>query len=483
MSNRKLRTGGAALACLFSGTVAAAPTLKILNHQRLDIEARAEASGQQHLTFDAYGHHFDVDLQPNDVITRGVSPNRSDIKPYKGTVAGQSGSWVRLTQTRDGWRGVLDDGQDLYAIEPASDLRQSAVQPLPEGGSSSTPVIYRLADAITDGAAYCGTEVNESLTSTSSARPTVLKAFTRITEELSNKDTARLPTRELVVGVVADHTFTDAVGPDPEGAIVARMDIVDGIWSTQLGIRVVLAPVTILSDKDDFFSPTSVPADLLAELSSYRARLPAHTETGLTHLMTGRAMSRNIIGIAYLGAICEGADSVSLSQSTVSTVMGALVAAHELGHNFNAVHDGVPGVCSATPQNYLMAPVINFSNQFSACSLGQINARAETARCLVQVPPMAGGGNPNTTTSGNSSGSTSSGGNPSDGNGSGGGDGGSGGAGSPNSSAGGDSGSAGTTASGGGGRLDFGCLAFLVSLLAVRRARPLLQRRARSLSR
>lgn len=479
MSKRKLRTGSAALACIYCGTVAAAPTFKILDHERLDLTARVEASGQQHLAFDAYGHHFDVDLEPNDAIARGVSANRSDIKPYKGTVAGQSGSWARLTQTRDGWRGVVDDGQDLYAIEPANELRHSAVQPLPDGGSSATPVIYRLADAITDGAAYCGTQINENLTPTSNDRPTALEAFTHIATELSNKDTARLPTRELVVGVIADHTFTDAAGPDPEGAIVARMDIVDGIWSTQAGIRVVLGPVTILSDKDDFFSSTSVPGDLLAEVSSYRSRLSAHTDTGLTHLMTGRAMNGNIIGIAYLGAICEGADSVSLSQSTISTVMGALVAAHELGHNFNAVHDGVPGVCSATAQTYLMAPVINMSNQFSACSLSRIAMRAETARCLVQIPPLAGG----PMTGGTVPGSTSIDGNPSGGNGSsiGGGDGAAptGGSGGSNGSNGGDGGSnAGTATSGGGGRLDFGWLAFLGSLFVLQRARPLLQRRA-----
>src|SRR4051812_21046119 len=144
------------------------------------------------------------------------------------------------------------------------------------------------------------------------------------------------------------------------------MDIVDGIWSTQVGIKIALAPLTILTDQTDFFSATPVPGDLLAEVAKYRARLPAHTDTGLTHLMTGRAMDGNIVGIAYLGAICQGASSVSLSQSTPSTIVGALIAAHELGHNFNAAHDGVPGACSTTAQTYLMAPVINFSNQFSA---------------------------------------------------------------------------------------------------------------------
>jgi hypothetical protein len=71
--------------------------------------------------------------------------------------------------------------------------------------------------------------------------------------------------------------------------------------------------------------------------------------------------------------------------------MSALIAAHELGHNFNAPHDGEAGACAATAQTFLMAPRVNFSDQFSSCSLEQINARIKTAQCLTpyQAPDVA----------------------------------------------------------------------------------------------
>lgn len=467
MSIRKLCTGSAGLACLsLCGAVTAAPALKVLYHERLAISPWLDATGQQHVSFDAFGRRFEVDLEPNDNIARSIPSNRSDIKPYAGAVAGQPGSWVRLTQTRDGWRGVINDGQDLYAIEPASELQSSAVQPLPDGTSSSTPVMYRLADAIlSGGAAYCGTDTNESLGSPAANQPTALQTFTQLAKELSTRDVARVPGRQLVVGVVADHTFTDAVGPDPEGAIVARMDIVDGIWSTQVGIRIVLAPVTILTDSNDRFSSTRVAADLLAEVAGFRGQLSAHSDVGLTHLMTGRKMNGNIVGIAYLGAICDGAESVSLSQSTLSTTVGAVIAAHELGHNFNAIHDGVPGVCSATPETYLMAPIINFSQQFSACSLTLIGLRAERASCVRQIPPTAGGSPPTATapSGGITSPTSSSGGSSLPGGG------------SNEGTGGGDA--AGSSVRGGRGSLDPGWLIFLGGLLGLQRARAL---RARS---
>jgi len=448
MSNRKLCTGSAVLACLtLVGTATAAPTFKVLYHERLDITPRVDTNGQQHVSFDAYGRHFDIDLELNDNIAQGVSADRPDIKPYRGTVAGQAGSWVRLTSSRDGWRGVISDGQDIYAIEPAGEMKQTAVQPL--SASSSAPIMYRLADAIMpDGAGFCGTDTTTGASFSGSGRSTAQKAFARLASDLSMKDTTGVATQQLVVDVVADHTFTDAIGSDPEGAIVARWDIVDGIWSSQVGIKIVLAPITILTDTDDPFSATTSSGTLLAEVGGYRAGLPAHQETGLTHLMTGRAMDGNIIGISYLGAVCNGAQAVSLSQSTTSLVMGGLIAAHELGHSFNAVHDGVPGVCSTTPQTYLMAPTINFSNQFSACSLQSINARAVTASCLRQIAPVISN-NPTTGTSG-------SGGTISD-------------PGVGTNSAGGSDAS-----SGGGGSLDLSWLAFLGSMLMLRRACTLL---------
>jgi hypothetical protein len=494
MFNRKLCTGSAVLACLaLFRTATGASAFQVLYHEKLEITPRVDAKGQQHVSFDAYGRHFDVNLQLNENIRRGVSSERTDIKPYRGTIAGQTGSWVRLTQTRDGWRGVISDGHELYAIEPENELQRALAAPAGTSagsssaggtasssvplsssasasssalGASSAPVMYRLADAVMpDGAGYCGTDLNESLTS-HAAEPTALQAFTHIAKDLStrdiSKDTSTATTKALVVGVVADHEFTDNIGTDPEGAIVSRMDVVDGIWYSQVGIEIVLGPITVLTDADDTFSATTDPTDLLSEVATYRGNLPSSDGTGLTHLMTGRSMDGNIIGIAYLGAVCNGDYSASLSQSTVSTTMGALVAAHELGHNFNSIHDGVPGVCATTPQTYLMAPTINYSNQFSSCSLGQINALVATASCLKKVAAPT-----SSTSSESSTGPSSSSGTPSSGStSSGGGDTVS----DPTTGSTNSTGGSGTSSSGGGGSLDLTWLAFLGTLLALRRA-------------
>ena len=104
------------------------------------------------------------------------------------------------------------------------------------------------------------------------AYTTASQAFSSIAQDLSRKDTTTTASQQLVVGVVADHTFTDNVGTDPESEIVARLNEVDGIWSSQVGISIVLGPVTVLTDATDTFTGTTIPTDLLSELASYRAK-------------------------------------------------------------------------------------------------------------------------------------------------------------------------------------------------------------------
>src|SRR5262249_4400984 len=126
----------------------------------------------------------------------------------------------------------------------------------------------------------------------------------------------------------------------------------------------------------------TAPEDLLSQVRQYRGSHAAQQATGATHLMTGRDLDGDTVGIAYMGSVCDSQSADSLSDGAHSTLMSALITAHELGHNFNAPHDGEPGACASTPQTFLMAPKINFSDQFSSCSLDQINARIRTASCL-----------------------------------------------------------------------------------------------------
>jgi hypothetical protein len=67
----------------------------------------------------------------------------------------------------------------------------------------------------------------------------------------------------------------------------------------------------------------------------------------------------------------------------------SLIAAHEIGHNFGAEHDGQPGTsCPNEPQTFIMAPAVTGNQQFSACSIGVMQDVASAASCVTPLPAI-----------------------------------------------------------------------------------------------
>jgi hypothetical protein len=360
----------------------AAQQAQILYHEGIRPQVNQVSGHTRSMSFAAYGHQFNLQLSPNPALQRAVPADRTDIEALRGQIEGLPGSWVRMTHTRSGWRGMVSDGAELYAIEPANEVAASLVQPLADSTGS---VMYRLKDALlpdvagycqilnVDGTPYVGSEDLQG-------RVTAKRMVDAITQDASSSF-PNGPDLELTVGVVADYEFYQR-SDDAEGAIIARWDIVDGIWSGQAGVKISLAPLTILKTAKEPFTKTD-PNSLLQQLRSYRHGSSAQLATGVTHLMTGRDLDGNVVGISYMNSVCNGDSADSLSEGAHSTLESALIAAHELGHNFNAPHDGETGACKSTPQTFLMAPKINYSDQFSSCSLTQISARIKSASCLI----------------------------------------------------------------------------------------------------
>jgi hypothetical protein len=390
-----------------SSEAIAAPQAQILYHEGIRPQVKQIAGHTRSMSFEAYGRQFNLQLSANPAVQRAVPANRTDIEALRGQIEGLPGSWVRMTHTRSGWRGMVSDGEELYAIEPANEVADSVVQPLADN-SPTASVMYRLKDALLpDVAGYCQI-LNVDGTPYAGSDDLQGRVTAKTMVDAIAKDASTSfpngPDLELTVGVVADYEFYQR-SDDPEGSIIARWDIVDGIWSGQAGVKISLAPLTILKTASEPFTKTD-PNSLLQQLRSYRHASPAQMATGVTHLMTGRDLDGNIVGISYMSSVCNGDSADSLSEGAHSTLESALIAAHELGHNFNAPHDGEAGACQSTPQTYLMAPKINYNDQFSSCSLTQISARIKTAACLtpyeapdvrVEVPAALVGAVANTT--------------------------------------------------------------------------------------
>ncbi|HET9446468.1 MAG TPA: M12 family metallo-peptidase, partial [Steroidobacteraceae bacterium] len=170
--------------------------------------------------------------------------------------------------------------------------------------------------------------------------------------------------------------------------ILTRLNNVDGIFSTHLSIEIYVGTVSVPNAANDQLSATTVPNGLLRELAELRKRTPELNSRGLTHLFTDRDLDGTTIGIAYLDSLCDTKNAVGLTESR-NVWLDSLVAAHEIGHNFGADHDGdAQGSCASTPSSgYLMAPVVSGTDDFSACSITRMRSKTNGATCITSLPP------------------------------------------------------------------------------------------------
>ena len=372
--------------CISSTLVAGESNGVIVSHyeplQRLSFHTdsigttqKLRGAGPVTLSFDALGRSFDLQLEPNVGLLSAASRSAlsAGVEIFRGRLAGDPDSWARIVVYDGMPRGLIWDGEQLFAIEAPGD---SVLQ-------ATAPIIYRLADTIiVPGTMSCGAD---SLSGNGAA------VFGKLIGELGTA-MAQGPgaVSEISIGAVGDFEFTSAQGGDAAAAaaITTRLNNVDGIYSQEIGVQINVPLIETFSDPADPFTEMD-PILLLDELTTYRQSTPAQDSLGLTHLWTGRDLTGTTVGIAWNDVLCLSGFGSGLSEGNGSATFDSLVAAHEIGHNFGAPHDGVPGACESEPQTFIMAPMLNGSNQFSQCTITimQANAAAATA-CVTALPTV-----------------------------------------------------------------------------------------------
>lgn len=334
-------------------------------------------SRHRRVAFAAFGRAFELELEPNERLEQ-LRTNRDETVAavaFRGTIAGNADSWVRLVLGPAGPAGLIWDGQRYYGVEHAGD----------SAATQRGAVIFRLDDVyIAPGALSCATGETGLLSGKD--------AIAALTAEL---DVAALQgaTLNLDLGAVADSQFANQHGGDTENALLTRFNNVDGIFSEQLGVQISVPQIDILTGAEDPFTTTGA-SDLLDELAFYRAATPAQDAQGLTHLFTGKNLDGTTVGIAYIGTLCARKNpfdgrsyGAGLTEGRHGSLTDSLIAAHEIGHNFGAPHDNeADSACESTPDGYLMAPSVSGSDQFSDCSIEQMQPEIAAAGCLTPIP-------------------------------------------------------------------------------------------------
>lgn len=205
--------------------------------------------------------------------------------------------------------------------------------------------------------------------------------------------------------------------------IISDFNIVSGIFEKAFNISIELIRIQLFEDCDQPLQYTLKWNGNCKDLPSLDKRLSWFSEwrstqpkdSAIYHLVSGCSNSGEVVGIAWLNQVCQmnairnklNGDIVSGTSITVLIPNHFATIAHEIGHNFGAVHDcasdlcSSPSICSGSAKGcpccpcsdkcdcmgkYLMTPQSGgiFLNSFSQCTIDDICSKISilAAPCL-----------------------------------------------------------------------------------------------------
>jgi hypothetical protein len=272
---------------------------------------------------------------------------------------------------------MIWDGRELFIVDAAADAVNY--------GAAGT-VMFKLADAVLEqGASFTGDAV-ETPRDPAAAYDAMVGELRARKQALQ----AGVATEGVEISVLGDAAYLARYPSEAQArdAILTRLNSVDGIFSSQIGVELQVASVDLGGELTAGLPATTDASSLLEELARVRQGSAVLSATGLTHLFTSRELDGKTTGIAYIHALCSRRYGDSLTMAHSSAALDTLITAHEIGHVFGAPHDGT-GECASTPQGqYIMTPSLDTSvTSFSQCSLDQINAVLDSYNCVKALPP------------------------------------------------------------------------------------------------
>lgn len=314
----------------------------------LRLDATADVAGgprvAKQIAIDLAGTLVVLDLEPHSiraddfrVYASDADGNLTEIDPapertYRGVVAGDPGSVVGATLDRDGLSAQIRLGDERsFLVEPvAPQLRAATGRPLDEATVAAVTglhVVYRPEDVL-DGGGTCGTPTRNLAAAGASVGG------------------ARTSRSHGAGGITVEIAFDlDSFYVDEFGEAGAQ-DRVEQIVNNGLNIQYprdvqITYEITtfILRLERVYFEDT-----IFDLLDAFQARwLADHqdVERDVAELFTGLNLSGSVVGVATLGSICTD-EAFNVVESFGNFNQRADLSAHELGHNWNAMHCDCP---------------------------------------------------------------------------------------------------------------------------------------------
>jgi hypothetical protein len=354
----------------------------------------ARASRATSVSFRSLGRQFDLDIEASNLMTRAhrtvwIGGNREDEDVpvdflYRGRVRGEPESWVRLSIRNGRVDGMIWTPTETYFIQPEARLLNDP--------TTNQMVVYRMSDvdpSVLHGACGAadlqGPSTGQSVAQAESAGADAVPLLAQAVAPAVAEATA--PLQQATIGLVADYDYFMNHGANAAADMLSIINQVAGVFQAEAGVDLQVTQTVVYTTTPDPFDDTTDPTTLLTEFSNYKGTSGSPVfGTDLAHLFTGRTLNNSVLGVAWIGTLCDSTYSTGLSTDfTTDNTSLVLLTAHEIGHIFGAYHDNQAGSpCASVPFGFIMNPYVSsaLSLDFSGCSLSLMDPEIAGASCL-----------------------------------------------------------------------------------------------------
>ena len=249
---------------------------------------------------------------------------------YFGSVDGFPGSIVAASLHEEGWRLILDLGEAatidsglhgltrFIYVQPWAELYPDEARAQPIG----THAVF-VPSQIAPLDVTCGG-------SPQPPRPAFIDRYAPRSSCISVAQIAFDADHEL-------YLLNGSSIPATVADVESVLNAVDLIYARDVLIDHVITSILVRDSPSDPYSAIDA-LEVLIEFATYWVNNNAAIQRDVAHLMTGRDVSGNVIGVAYLNTICDYGYGYSQTRFTTDLASRAALTAHELGHNWGAGH-------------------------------------------------------------------------------------------------------------------------------------------------